>query len=56
MERDNNFIPIIVTDNSGKDYTAYLYKPQQIIVIGYVTVELFNKMGWRYKEREAEND
>lgn len=55
---DPNFVPIKVTVGSGeykgKEITAYFYKPQQIIVTGYMTLEFFDKLGWKYEEVKNE--
>ncbi len=51
--KDNDFIPVKI-DFLGKEGEAYLYKPQNIIVTGYITMEAFEHFGGKYKERENE--
>ena len=52
IERDTQFVRVIITDTRGKKCTAYLYKPQNLVCTGYVTVELLKSMGCKIEEVE----
>ena len=53
IERDTQFVPVIITDTQGKKRPAYLYKPQNLVCTGYVTVELLKSMGWKIEKVET---
>ena len=52
QEQDTDFVPVEIEFLGNKGY-GYLYKPQQIIVTGYYTLEAFKHFGGTYKEKEG---
>lgn len=53
---DTDFVPVEIEFMDKKGY-GYLYKPQQLIVTGYFTLEAFKYFGGKYKEKgKGEND
>ena len=55
MDHDENFVPIEI-EWQGKKGKGYLYKPQQIIVTGYITLEAFQYFGGFYHETNRKCD
>lgn len=54
-DKDTDFVPIEI-EFMGKKGCGYLYKPQQLIVTGYWTLEAFKHFGGKYKEKEEEGN
>ena len=54
VERDTQFVRVVITDTKGRKRTAYLYKPQNLVCSTYVTVELLESMGCKIEEVEHE--
>ena len=52
IESDSQFVRVIITDTQGRNHTAYLYKPQNLICTNYVTAELLEGMGCKIEEVE----
>jgi len=52
VNKDTDFVPVEIEFLGNKGY-GYLYKPQQIIVTGYFTLEAFEHFGGTYKEKEG---
>ena len=52
-DKDTDFVPIEI-EFMGKKGCGYLYKPQQLIVTGYWTLEAFKHFGGKYKEKGEE--
>lgn len=38
VEKDTQFVRVIITERNGRKHTAYLYKPQKLVCTSYVTV------------------
>ena len=54
-DKDTDFVPIEI-EFMGKKGCGYLYKPQQLIVTGYWTLEAFKHFGGKYKEKGEEGN
>lgn len=54
IEKDTQFVRVIITERNGKKHSAYLYKPQNLVCTNYVTMELLEGMGCKIEEVEHE--
>lgn len=52
--RDTLFIPAIITDNHGIRHKVFRYKPQKLIITGYITEELAEDLGFKIEEVDHE--
>ena len=52
VERDTQFVRVIITERDGRKRSAYLYKPQNLVCTQYLTVELLKAMGCKIEEVE----
>ena len=49
--KDQNFVPVTIEMKSGQRKEGFLYKPQNLVVTEYITVELIKALGWKVQER-----
>lgn len=54
LKKDKNFVPVVLTNSHGKKQEAFLYKPQNLIITGYVTAEMARNLGLEIEEVEHE--
>ena len=52
IEKDAQFVRVIITGRDGRKRSAYLYKPQNLVCTQYLTVELLEAMGCKIEEVE----
>ena len=55
LAKDQNFVPVRVTDSEGRTFDAFYYKPQQLIVTSYITRGYAEHIGWKIEEKNTQS-
>ena len=50
--KDQNFVPVTIEMKSGQRKECFLYKPQNLVVTEYISVEFIKALGWKMQEVE----
>lgn len=54
LRKDKNFVPVVLKNSRGNKQDAFLYKPQNMIITGYITAEMARHLGLEVEEVEHE--